>query len=72
MNQQLSTVAENLRQQIKEMIPETATTDLENSSEKARVRSEDPQGNKTYQGTSLGKLVSRLVDELNIGEVCLF
>lgn len=67
----LSTVAEELRKQIKEMIPETATADQQALSEKATVRTEDQKGNKTYTGDSLGKLVSRLVEELRIGKVCI-
>jgi hypothetical protein len=66
----LSTVAEELRKQIKEMIPETATADQQTLSEKATVRTEDQKGNKTYTGEPLGKLVSRLVEELKIGKVC--
>ncbi|KAL5040776.1 hypothetical protein BDW71DRAFT_37742 [Aspergillus fruticulosus] len=47
MNCLLSEVANALREQIKEMIPEMATEDTQKGSSKAAI-SIDSEGNKTY------------------------
>lgn len=70
MNRPLPTAAENLRMQIKEMIP-TAFEDNQTRSPKDIVFKNDGKGNKIYSGDLLGKLVSRLVEEMKIGEACL-
>jgi hypothetical protein len=60
--------AENLRRQIKSMIPESCDI-KEDQPQLATVLSEDSEGNKEYVGELLGKRVSALVQQLPIGAV---
>lgn len=64
----LPTNAENLRGQIKSMIPEVCG-DEGPQQQAATVLSEDSEGNKQYVGKTLGQRVSALVQQLPIGAV---
>lgn len=70
MNYPLSKEANALREQIKEMIPETATEEDKKGILKATA-SIDTEGNKTYSSVQLHSLVLKMVKEMDIGEVCL-
>ncbi|RAL06548.1 uncharacterized protein BO97DRAFT_439079 [Aspergillus homomorphus CBS 101889] len=67
MNYQLSKAANALREQIKEMIPETATEDDKNGTPKATA-SIDVEGSKTYSSVHVHSLVLKMVKEMDIGE----
>ncbi|KAJ5776725.1 uncharacterized protein N7511_001736 [Penicillium nucicola] len=58
--------AEDLRREIKSMIPEACAI-KEDQLQFATVSSEDSEGNKEYVGELLGKKVSALVQQLPIG-----
>lgn len=58
--------AENLRRQIKSMIPEARGSE---EPQTATVLSVDSEGNKEYAGETLGPKVSALVQQLPIGDV---
>lgn len=62
----LSTAAERIRNQIKEMIPETGAGDLgEQKSEKAERLPTEIKGGVMYGGSLLAKKISDLVNELD-------
>ncbi|PYI23209.1 hypothetical protein BO99DRAFT_409558 [Aspergillus violaceofuscus CBS 115571] len=67
MNHPLSKAANALREQIKEMIPETATEEDKKGTPKATA-SIDMEGNKTYSSVQLHSLVLKMVKEMEIGE----
>ncbi|GKZ63475.1 hypothetical protein AnigIFM49718_011883 [Aspergillus niger] len=67
MNYPLSKEANALREQIKEMIPETATEEDKKGTLKATA-SIDTEGNKTYSSVQLHSLVLKMVKEMDIGE----
>jgi hypothetical protein len=68
MSHQLTPAAEDLRKQIKELIPETAKGN-QTLTNKVTVPFED-QGSKCYGGKLLKEKVDQLLKEIDIGEVC--
>lgn len=67
---QLPPAAEDIRKEIKELIPETATRSGSPGRSQAKVFDEDNNGNKTYKGDLLTAKISHLTGEMNIGDVC--
>ena len=64
--QKLPPAAEEIRIEIKEMIPETATKPIE---VQAKLLNQDDRGNKKYGGDLLAGRITRLKEELGINEV---
>jgi hypothetical protein len=58
--------AENIRKQIKEMIPETAA---EQNNLLAKLLKTDEEGNKSYGGEQLTQLIFNLSQKMKIGTV---
>jgi hypothetical protein len=58
--------AENIRKQIKEMIPETAA---EQNNPLAELLTTDKEGNKSYGGKPLSQLIFNLSQKMKIGTV---
>lgn len=67
-NKPLPNHAENLRKQIKSLIPEVRGID-DSRCDTATVLNEDSEGNKEYVGDILGQKISALVQHLPIGDV---
>jgi hypothetical protein len=79
MSHQLTPAAEDLRKQIKELIPKTAKEDeiptkdqglIPKTAKEGQVTVLEDQGRKSYRGQLLEEKISRLIGEMNIGEVC--
>ena len=68
MNRHLKPEAEKIREEIKEMILETATEENSNNERPDRLRSDD--GRIMYVGTVLANKVVTLRHYLGIGSVC--
>ena len=66
---QLPPSAEDIRKEIKEMIPETATSE-QPSGIQASVLTANEDGTKTYGGVSLMDKMARMKNEMNLKGVC--
>lgn len=66
----LPRAAENIRNEIKEMIPETASSHQPTEGQ-ASVLKVDEHGTKTYGGVLLMDKISLMKDEMKISGVCI-
>ena len=67
--QQLPLAAEGIRNEIKEMIPETASLSNQPIQSQAVLLQEDNNGNKTYGGELLEERISRLKEKMGLDKV---
>lgn len=67
---ELPRAAEEIRQEIKGMIPETAILEDQHSEIQAMILEEDENGTKAYGGDPLAAKISRLTGKMGIGIVC--
>lgn len=67
---ELPRAAEEIRQEIKGMIPETAILEDQHSEIQAKILKEDENGTKAYGGDPLAAKISRLTGKMGIGIVC--
>lgn len=69
--QKLSQAAEDVRQEIVDMIPETTTLSNQPIDTLATLLEEDVNGTKTYGGGQLAGKIHQLISNMNIGTVRL-
>lgn len=67
--EQLSGEAEEIRNEIKNMIPETAKTPTQPPGNQATLLHKDGNGNKMYGGSLVDQKISRLKEEMGIEAV---
>lgn len=68
---QLSPECEALRQQIKALVPTTATRDDQiNNIREALMSSEKPDGSKLYGGYDIHFKLAHMAVKLRVGDVC--
>jgi Lon protease-like protein len=61
--------AENIRKQIKEIIPETVAEQNKDARPLAELLEVDVDGNRSYGGKLLNQLIFNLTQKMKIGEV---
>ena len=69
--QKLSQTAEDVRQEIVDMIPETTTLSNQPIDTFATLLEEDENGTKSYGGPQLAEKIHQLISNMNIGTVRL-
>lgn len=69
MSHELSPAAESLRQEIKLLITEATPGKPKPDENATNFYEQDANGNKAYGGSLLGRKVSQLVEEMELGNV---